>query len=156
MEILRRERHKCNAVNLRWDLVFPSWNGYLYAIDAFNGSLVWEKNLQELTGLNGTGAIANVPKNVTVSRTTPTVVDDLLIIGIYGPAVVIAVDRGTGNLVWSTQLDSNPLAVITMSGTPHQRLPLSLSLSLHKDVSDHPRSATHRYDLLNKVINRLS
>ncbi|KAL5741058.1 hypothetical protein ACOSQ2_030238 [Xanthoceras sorbifolium] len=54
-----------------------------------------------------------------VSRATPTIVHDgddhdLLIIGVYGPAFVIAVKRSTGKLVWSTQLDHNPAAVITM------------------------------------------
>ncbi|XXG65087.1 hypothetical protein AAC387_Pa05g2880 [Persea americana] len=95
-------------------LYFPSWNGNLYAVDAESGSLVWKKNLGELTGLNATGLVANV--NWTVSRSTPTVVGPILIVGIYGPAVVIAVDRATGNLVWSTRLDSHAAAVITMSG----------------------------------------
>lgn len=96
-------------------LYFPSWNGYAYAVKASDGSLVWKQNLQKLTGLNATGFVAKV--NWTVSRSTPTVAGDLLIIGIYGPAVVIAVKRSTGKLVWSTQLDSHPSGVITMSGT---------------------------------------
>ena len=70
--------------------------------------------------------VANV--NWTVSRSTPTVVvddhhdHDLLIIGVYGPASVVAVKRSTGELVWSTQLDQNPAAVITMSGTYYKGL----------------------------------
>ncbi|XP_062152132.1 uncharacterized protein LOC133860568, partial [Alnus glutinosa] len=96
-------------------LYFPSWNGYIYAVETSDGSLVWKKNLQELTGLNATGIVPNV--NWTVSRSTPTVAGDLLIIGIYGPAVVIAVKRSTGELVWSTQLDGHVSGVITMSGT---------------------------------------
>ncbi|KAM3761671.1 hypothetical protein ACB098_01G285900 [Castanea mollissima] len=96
-------------------LYFPSWNGYIYAIKESDGSLVWEKKLQELTGLNATGFVPKV--NWTVSRSTPTIADDLLIIGIYGPAVVIAVERSTGKLVWSTQLDSHVAGLITMSGT---------------------------------------
>ncbi|CAK7343506.1 unnamed protein product [Dovyalis caffra] len=92
---------------------FPSWNGYLYAVNAFNGALIWKQNLSQLTGLNGTG----ITVNVTVSRSTPTIADDLLLIGIYGPAVVIAVTRASGNLVWSTRLDSRTRAVITQSGT---------------------------------------
>ncbi|GMY26053.1 Polyvinylalcohol dehydrogenase [Fagus crenata] len=95
---------------------FPSWNGYLYAVNAINGGLIWKQNLSALTGLNGTGIVVNV----TVSRSTPTVVDGLLIIGIYGPAVVIAVDRLNGKLVWSTQLDPRPRVLITMSGTAYQ------------------------------------
>ena len=75
-----------------------------------NGSLVWEKNLQELTGLNATGFVPMV--NWTVSRATPTTAGDFLIIGIYGPAVVIAVERSTGKLVWSTQLDNHATGII--------------------------------------------
>ena len=107
-------------------LYFPSWNGNLYAVDAESGSLVWKKNLGELTGLNATGLVANV--NWTVSTSTPTVVGPTLIIGIYGPAVVIAVDRATGNLVWSTRLDSHAAAVITMSGTVFGRLEIFFPL----------------------------
>ena len=98
-------------------LYFPSWNGYLYAVKASDGSLVWKQNLQNLTGLKETKFITNV--NWTVSRATPTIAGDMLIVGIYGPAVVIAVDRATGRLVWSTQLDSNPAGAVTMSGTFH-------------------------------------
>ncbi|XP_021297783.1 uncharacterized protein LOC110426798 [Herrania umbratica] len=96
-------------------LYFPSWNGNIYAVEASDGSLVWEKNLHELTGLTGTGFLINV--NWTVARATPTIADDLLIIGISGPAIVIAVERLTGELVWSTQLDNHAAGVITMSGT---------------------------------------
>ncbi|KAI7995672.1 Polyvinylalcohol dehydrogenase [Camellia lanceoleosa] len=94
---------------------FPSWNGYVYAVNAFNGALIWKQNVGELTGLSATGTIVNV----SVSRATPTIAGDLLIIAIYGPAYVIAVRRLTGNLVWSAQLDPHPLALITASGTVH-------------------------------------
>ncbi|KAK1562305.1 hypothetical protein Q3G72_009854 [Acer saccharum] len=102
-------------------LYFPSWNGQIYADNASDGSLVWKKNIRNLTGLSlKPGLVANV--NWTVSGATPTIVvddqdHDLLIIGVYGPAFVVAVKRSTGELVWSTQLDQNPAAVITMSGT---------------------------------------
>ncbi|KAI4347617.1 hypothetical protein L6164_008415 [Bauhinia variegata] len=96
-------------------LYFPSWNGYIYAVKEDDGSLVWKQNLQKLTGLNATGFIFNA--NWTVSRSTPTIAGDLLVIGIYGPAVVIAVKRETGELVWLTRLDYHPAALITMSGT---------------------------------------
>ncbi|KAL8100142.1 hypothetical protein AgCh_032414 [Apium graveolens] len=44
------------------------------------------------------------------------IVGDLLIVGIYGPAVVIVVKRSTGELVWSRMIDRRPLIVITSSG----------------------------------------
>ncbi|KAL9246409.1 hypothetical protein vseg_019948 [Gypsophila vaccaria] len=96
-------------------LYFPAWDGNLYAVTALTGDLIWKQNLGNLTGLPPLGTYVNV----TVSRSTPTIADDLLIIGIYGPAVVIAVNRFTGQLVWMTRLDSHPLALITMSGTAY-------------------------------------
>ncbi|CAK9322648.1 unnamed protein product [Citrullus colocynthis] len=96
-------------------IYFPSWNGFLYAVRASNGALIWKKNLQKLTGFNNIGFILNV--NSTVSRSTPTVAGELLLVGIYGPAVVIAVKRSTGKLVWSTRLDYKNRSFITMSGT---------------------------------------
>ncbi|GMY13597.1 polyvinylalcohol dehydrogenase [Fagus crenata] len=101
-------------------LYFPSWNGYIYAINASNGSLVWKQNLQNITGLNATGFVPNV--NYTVSRSTPTIAGDLLIIGIYGLAVVIALQGSNGKLVWLTQLDSHAAGLITMSGTYYNGL----------------------------------
>lgn len=96
-------------------LYFPSWNGNIYAVNEADGSLVWKQNLHELTGLNATGFVINV--NWTVSRSTPTVAGDWLIVGIYGPAVIIGLNRTNGELVWFTYLDHHPAALITMSGT---------------------------------------
>lgn len=96
-------------------LYFPSWNGYLYAVKGSDGTVTWKKDLQKLTGFNNTGFILNV--NSTVSRSTPTIAGDLLVVGIYGPAVVIAVKRSNGKLVWSTRLDNHARSLIAMSGT---------------------------------------
>ncbi|PPD98083.1 hypothetical protein GOBAR_DD04873 [Gossypium barbadense] len=96
---------------------FPSWDGYIYAVKASNGGLVWKKKLQQLTGLNSTKAVSNIDPNITVSRTTPVIAYDLLIFGMSGPAYVVAVKRSNGELVWLTQLDKHPKAIITMSGT---------------------------------------
>nr|WET52740.1 oxidoreductase 12 [Callicarpa americana] len=95
---------------------FPSWNGNLYAVNAFNGALIWQRSLGQLTGIPPTGRYVNV----TVSRATPVVADDLLIVGIYGPAYVVAVTRSTGQLVWSTLVDPGPLSLVTASGTVYR------------------------------------
>ncbi|XP_057251856.1 uncharacterized protein LOC104898088 [Beta vulgaris subsp. vulgaris] len=94
---------------------FPAWDGNLYAVNAFTGDLIWKVNLGQLTGLAPVGTYVNV----TVARATPTVTHDMLIIGIYGPAVVVAINRFSPRLVWMTRLDPNPLALITMSGTAY-------------------------------------
>ncbi|KAL2523419.1 Polyvinylalcohol dehydrogenase [Forsythia ovata] len=97
-------------------LYYPSWDGYLYAVKVYDGSVIWKKNMDELTcGLNTLRLILNV--NTTVSLATPIVVGDILIVGTYGPAISFAVKRATGDLIWSTQLDSHPASVIAISGT---------------------------------------
>ena len=101
-------------------LYFPSWNGDIFAVKASDGSLVWKQNLQKIAGLTATGFVAGV--NWTVSRATPTIAGELLIVGIYGPAVVIAVKRSTGELVWQTRLDSHNFSTLTMSGTYYRGL----------------------------------
>ncbi|KAE8701036.1 O-acyltransferase WSD1 [Hibiscus syriacus] len=93
----------------------PSWDGYLYAVNESDGSLIWKQNLQQLTGFNSGGLISNI--SVIISRTTPAIADDLVIVGICGPASIVAVKRSSGELVWSTLLDGNPAGCITMSGT---------------------------------------
>ncbi|CAL9014461.1 unnamed protein product [Prunus brigantina] len=103
-------------------LYFPSWNGFIYVVKASDGSLVWKKNLHALTGFNATGFVLKVNwtcRTIFLRQQTPTVVTDhdLLIVGIYGPAVVIALQRSTGKLIWSTLLDTHAASLITMSGT---------------------------------------
>ncbi|KDP45487.1 hypothetical protein JCGZ_09736 [Jatropha curcas] len=100
-------------------LYFPSWNGYIYAVKAFDGSLIWKKNLQNLSGVIAPSFLSLLNVNSTASRSTPTVVADadLLIFGTYGPAVVVAVKRSTGDFVWATQVETHLASVITMSGT---------------------------------------
>jgi hypothetical protein len=43
------------------------------------------------------------------------------LVPIYSPALMLAMDRNTGDIVWSTLLDSHILAVLTMSGTVYKR-----------------------------------
>ncbi|MBA0875909.1 hypothetical protein Goshw_000564, partial [Gossypium schwendimanii] len=92
---------------------FPSRDRYIYAVKASNGGLVWKKKLQQLTGLNSTRAVSNIHPNITVLRTTPVIAHDLLIFGMSGLAYVVAVKRSNGELVWLTQLDKHPKAIIT-------------------------------------------
>ncbi|KAI8029857.1 Vacuolar protein sorting-associated protein 29 [Camellia lanceoleosa] len=93
-------------------------DGFIYAVKNANSSVLWKKDLQKLTGLNATMH----PGNGTTTVSAPTVACDLLIVGIYGPALVVAHERATGKLVWSTLLDSHPAAVVTMSGTFHKSM----------------------------------
>lgn len=65
-------------------------------------------------------ALFDLNVNWTVSRTTPTVPGDLLIVRVYDPSVVIAVKRTSGELVRKTTLDNHPAALITVWDILHR------------------------------------
>jgi len=94
-------------------IYFPDWGGRLYRLDAETGTEVWSRELSELTG---------VPKNI--ARVTPVVYGQKLILGDMGgvtgrAARVMAVDKANGQLLWMTQVDDHPAAVITQSPVAH-------------------------------------
>ncbi|KAG0562884.1 hypothetical protein KC19_9G179500 [Ceratodon purpureus] len=90
---------------------FPTWDGELFAVKEKDGSILWRKNLTEVVGGS---------KTIITSRATPVVENKYLLVGFYGPALLIALHIQTGKLLWSTFLDANPYAVITMSGTVYE------------------------------------
>ncbi len=100
---------------------FPDWAGNLYAVRANDGRLIWTRTITDYTG---------VPE--TISRVSPAIFEDRLIIGDHngaswvssasgfvGGAHVIAVDRHSGALLWITQVDAHPAALITGSPVVH-------------------------------------
>ena len=89
---------------------FPDWAGNLYALDRLTGQLRWSTSIAGITGLPGDKA-----------RATPAVTEDKVIIGTQGPfggdGKVLAFNKFTGELVWSTVADSHSAAIITQSAT---------------------------------------
>lgn len=87
---------------------FPDWGGYLNAVNASNGSLVWQAPISSYVGVTG-----------GLSRDSPAIAGNELILGDTfffeqsGGAHVFAVNRSTGKLIWNTQVNSNPAAIIT-------------------------------------------
>ncbi|EFJ31633.1 hypothetical protein SELMODRAFT_408373 [Selaginella moellendorffii] len=102
----------------------PTWSGLVFAV-SMQGSLVWRVNLTQITGLSG-----------VISRTSPALTKELVIIGLLGPAKVVALKRETGKLVWiSQELEETPLAKITMSGTAHKDA-FYVGISSDQEVND--------------------
>jgi polyvinyl alcohol dehydrogenase (cytochrome) len=98
-------------------LYFPDSAGFLYKVEKESGALVWKKPISGYTGITGDFA-----------RATPAVAGKLLILGnqsgkflpAFGQpapqaARVFAVDKDTGNRVWSVQVDDTPLSFVTQS-----------------------------------------
>jgi polyvinyl alcohol dehydrogenase (cytochrome) len=88
---------------------FPDWGGNLFSLDRGTGAANWSRQVSEYTGVGG-----------DFSRNTPAIHANMLILGGQGGrmlqgATLFAVDKSTGDLIWSTQLDAHPAAIVTQS-----------------------------------------
>ena len=92
------------------NVYFPDWVGNLYAVNKTTGEVLWVADIAAASGVPGDKA-----------RTTPAVTDELVIVGTQGPfgggGKVLAFNKFTGALVWSTVAESHPAAIITQSAT---------------------------------------
>jgi polyvinyl alcohol dehydrogenase (cytochrome) len=90
------------------NVYFPDWAGNLYAVDRATGQQVWKASISAATGIPGDKA-----------RATPALTADKLFIGTQGPfgggGKMLAFDKSTGALLWSTQVESHPAGIITQS-----------------------------------------
>jgi polyvinyl alcohol dehydrogenase (cytochrome) len=88
----------------------PDWAGNLYAIDRATGQPVWSTSIAAATGIPGDRA-----------RATPAVGEGKVFVGTQGPfgggGRMLAYDKDTGRLLWSTVLDAHPAAIVTQSAT---------------------------------------
>jgi polyvinyl alcohol dehydrogenase (cytochrome) len=82
----------------------PDWAGNLFKIDTETGQQVWSHRISDYNG------IAN-----SISRTSPVVSGDSLIIGDLNGAHIICINKKTGKLIWIKQVDDHAAAVITSS-----------------------------------------
>jgi polyvinyl alcohol dehydrogenase (cytochrome) len=89
---------------------FPDWAGNLYAVDKLTGAERWRTSIASASGVPGDKA-----------RSTPAVTSDKLIVGTQGPfgggGKMLAFNKFTGALLWSTQVETHPAAIITQSAT---------------------------------------
>lgn len=90
---------------------FPDWAGYLTKADARTGEVLWSRSVSEYTGVAG-----------NISRTSPLVAGGVVYVGDQGGSVgagarLLAVDTGTGDLVWSQLVEPHPAAQLTQSPT---------------------------------------
>lgn len=91
---------------------FPDWDGNLYAVDKLTGAVKWQVSIAAATGVPGDKA-----------RSTPAVTEDKVVIGTQGSILfgggpggkVLAFNKFTGALVWTTIADLHPAAIITQS-----------------------------------------
>lgn len=91
----------------------PDWAGNIFAIDLATGAQMWSHQVSEFDG----------GRAYAVTRVSPAIYKNSIIIGdslsnggTHNGANVIALDQATGALLWTTQIDPHPAAII--SGSP--------------------------------------
>jgi polyvinyl alcohol dehydrogenase (cytochrome) len=87
---------------------FPDWGGYFHKLNARTGAEIWSRSIADYTGIPG-----------AFSRTSPSIAGDTVYIGTMQGGRVLAIDTATGNLRWSTQVDTHPVASLTQSPVVH-------------------------------------
>jgi polyvinyl alcohol dehydrogenase (cytochrome) len=102
---------------------FPDFVGNFYAVNAHTGALVWHRQIADWTGIPGDFA-----------RNDPAIHRGMLILGDEGGFIatwngskyingngarVIAADAATGALIWVTQVEKFPAAIVTSSPVIH-------------------------------------
>ena len=78
--------------------------GNLFKLDADSGTRIWVRRIAEYNGIAD-----------SISRVTPAVDGQTLLIGDQNGAHLMAIRADTGDLIWITQLDPHVRAVITQS-----------------------------------------
>jgi polyvinyl alcohol dehydrogenase (cytochrome) len=93
-------------------LYFPDMGGMLWAVGSA-GKVLWSNTVASYTGIAG-----------DISRNSPAIDGNELITGdgfhlnkLNAGAHVFAVNRTTGALLWSVQIDTNPASIVTGSPT---------------------------------------
>jgi polyvinyl alcohol dehydrogenase (cytochrome) len=89
-------------------LYVPDGAGHLFKLNASTGAVVWSTNIPDYTG---------VP--TAVSRTSPAIVDDTLVIGTQAGGHLLGINATTGALRWKTAAEAHAMARITQSPVAH-------------------------------------
>lgn len=101
---------------------FPTWNGSFVALDIKTCSTVWTINVtriiyEAVSGFdNVVGPSPHAALNIpAVSKTTPQIVADTLFFGTMLSALMVAVNASDGAVIYVTQLDAHPFAIVSTS-----------------------------------------
>ena len=112
----------------------PDWGGKLWAINAETGKADWSHAIAGYDGVPG-----------DVSRTSPAYWNGEIVIGTGAQTIsaldgayVVGINARNGTMLWRTQVDSNPAAIVTSSPTVDDGIVYVGTSSKDQDLSAPP------------------
>ncbi|KAF6803950.1 pyrrolo-quinoline quinone [Colletotrichum sojae] len=118
---------------------YPTWTGLLVALDYKSCDVLWTSNITKMILDFAPRTEVQVASGVNpVSRTSPVTDGSRLYVGTLAHALVLAIDRDTGELISHVQIDDHPVALITQSPTWHDGQLLVGTSSFEIITASHP------------------
>lgn len=94
----------------------PDWSGTLWALDRFTCATIWSVDIGAIIAAANLAIPTTLLAVVSaVSRTSPAIDGDYIYVGTQRGALLIALDRWDGTVIWTKRVHSHPLAIITAS-----------------------------------------
>jgi hypothetical protein len=117
---------------------YPTWNGSLVALDYTTCQVLWEISVTDI--VTNLAPISQLQADVSfpMSRTGPQVDGDVLYFGTLIHALVVAVNRLTGQTLGVIQINSHPVAIVTQSPTFYNGVLFIGSSSIEEDAALEP------------------
>ncbi|KAF2098353.1 Quino protein alcohol dehydrogenase-like protein [Rhizodiscina lignyota] len=114
---------------------YPTWNGSLVALDYTTCSVRWQINVTQVIVDFAPPTEVNsiVPP---VSRTSPQIDGDTIYFGTLLNCLIVAVDVRNGHALAVKQINSHPVAIVTMSPTFYDGKLLVGSSSSEESIAD--------------------
>jgi polyvinyl alcohol dehydrogenase (cytochrome) len=119
---------------------FPDWDGWLWALNATSGKVIWGKKLTSYGLANPSTGKA---LTTAVSRATPAVANNVLYLGVLQGGWFLAVNAKNGNLIWKVRPETTDnSAQITGSASYAAGIVyVGVTSSEESLVGDKPRTA---------------
>ncbi|RFU33222.1 hypothetical protein B7463_g3145, partial [Scytalidium lignicola] len=138
--------HKCQfdypfgvsatPVTLNEMVYFPTWSGEFVAVNYLTCKVQWQINItsliEEYLPITGTATITK-----HVSRSSPQIDGDTLFFGTITHALIVAINRHTGQVLGQVQVNPHPLAILTTSPTFYDNKLFVGAASLEETGADH-------------------
>lgn len=96
---------------------FPTWDGLFVALDYTSCDVLWQINVTSIIYDFAPVSTFQEENTRPVSRTSPQIDGDVVYFGTLTHALIVAVNKNTGSTLGVAQVNSHPLAIVTMSPT---------------------------------------